>query len=147
MVVGGSHCTASGERSFAAGTRAQAAGRGCFVWADASVDANFTISEVNRFAVRADGGVYLYSRWDLGTGVYLAHGSGSWVSVSDRNAKEEVTPVDSAEVLEKVAEIPVATWRYKGEDPAIRHMGPMAQDVYAAFALGDSDSVREFFRL
>jgi hypothetical protein len=140
MVVGGYYNTASGERSFAAGSYAKAVGRGCFVWADASAGmSDFTIVDVNRFAARAAGGVYLYTRSDLGSGSYLPAGSGSWTSVSDRNAKEDVNRVDCARVLEKVTSIPVATWRYKGEDPAIRHMGPMAQDVYAAFALGDSE--------
>jgi hypothetical protein len=35
--------------------------------------------------------------------------------------------------------MPINTWNYKSEDPSIRHMGPMAQDLHAAFGLGDSD--------
>jgi trimeric autotransporter adhesin len=42
-------------------------------------------------------------------------------------------------VLERVAEMPVSTWSYKSEDPAVRHLGPMAQDFHAAFGLGDTD--------
>jgi len=42
-------------------------------------------------------------------------------------------------VLEKVAGLPISTWRYRGEDPSVRHMGPMAQDFHAAFGLGDSE--------
>src|SRR5262249_25478123 len=32
---------------------------------------------------------------------------------------------------------PIETWNYKAQDASIRHMGPMAQDFYAAFGLGE----------
>jgi hypothetical protein len=51
----------------------------------------------------------------------------------------ESEPVKGFEVLEKLAHLPVSTWRYKTEPPEIRHLGPMAQDFMAAFGLGDSD--------
>jgi hypothetical protein len=56
---------------------------------------------------------------------------------TDLNPKRE--PVNGAEVLEKLAELPVSTWNYKGDDPSVRHLGPMAQDFHAAFGLGDGD--------
>ena len=40
-------------------------------------------------------------------------------------------------VLRKVVALPIATWNYKSQDAAIRHMGPMAQDFHAAFGLGE----------
>jgi hypothetical protein len=48
-------------------------------------------------------------------------------------------PVNGFEVLEKLAALPISTWNYKGEDPAIRHLGPMAQDFAASFGLGADD--------
>jgi hypothetical protein len=33
----------------------------------------------------------------------------------------------------------VSTWTYKTQDVSIRHMGPMAQDLFAAFELGESN--------
>ncbi|HZO14092.1 MAG TPA: tail fiber domain-containing protein [Polyangiaceae bacterium] len=57
---------------------------------------------------------------------------------SDRNAKHDITPVDSDAVLESLAALPVARWRYDAA-PSSQHMGPMAQDFQAAFGLGDSD--------
>ena len=30
----------------------------------------------------------------------------------------------------------ITTWNFKADDPAIRHLGPMAQDFYQAFGLG-----------
>jgi hypothetical protein len=59
--------------------------------------------------------------------------------VSDRNLKRDIEPVDVQAVLESVARMPVSTWSYKSDDPSVRHLGPMAQDFYAAFGLGDTD--------
>jgi hypothetical protein len=47
--------------------------------------------------------------------------------------------VSGPEVLEKLADLPISTWNYRGDDPSVRHMGPMAQDFFAAFGLGEDD--------
>ena len=59
--------------------------------------------------------------------------------ISDRNAKTDLRAVDPQEVLRKVAELDITTWRYKKDAPEVRHLGPMAQDFKAAFGLGDTD--------
>lgn len=59
--------------------------------------------------------------------------------VSDRNVKRDIVPVDPQAVLEGIARVPVATWSYKSDDPSIHHMGPMAQDLYGEFGLGNTD--------
>ena len=41
-------------------------------------------------------------------------------------------------MLDKVAALPVSRWTYK-EDKNSEHLGPMAQDFYAAFNLGEDD--------
>jgi len=138
MIAGGESCLAAGHYSFAAGRNAKANGVGSFAWADSTTN-NFNINNNNRFGVRASGGVYLYSSSDLLHGSYLAAGSGTWAGISDRNVKENVVPVNADEVLGKVAAIPISTWNYTAEGNCVRHMGPMAQDLYAAFGLGDSD--------
>lgn len=50
-----------------------------------------------------------------------------------------VEPVNTREVLDGVLALPLATWNYKAQDGAVRHMGPMAQDFHRAFGLGVSD--------
>ena len=65
--------------------------------------------------------------------------SGAWTNASDRNLKEAFQPVDEASLLTKLNTIPMQTWRYKSESAAVRHLGPMAQDFHAAFALGQDD--------
>ena len=41
--------------------------------------------------------------------------------------------------LEKIAAMPLNTWQYRNQEAKYRHMGPMAQDFYGAFGLGESD--------
>ena len=84
--------------------------------------------------MRASGGYQLYS--GSSSGVSLAAGSGSWTSMSDRNAKENFAPVDTQALLAKLTALPLSTWNYKSQNPAVRHVGPMAQDFKAAFKVG-----------
>ena len=35
--------------------------------------------------------------------------------------------------------MPMSTWNYKAQSPGIRHLGPMAQDFFAAFGVGEDD--------
>lgn len=58
---------------------------------------------------------------------------------SDRNLKENFSPADGREVLERLTAVPIETWNYKSDDPLVRHMGPMAQDFARAFGLGEDD--------
>ena len=152
-VAGGWDNIASGLKSFAAGYGAQALKDGEFVWSDDSTDTPFeasTASEpigwpsaANTFNVRATGGVWFVTGIDSGglptTGVNLPAGSGSWTSNSDRAIKENFRVVDDDEVLRKVAAMPVTSWNYIAEGALARHLGPMAQDFYAAFGLGQSE--------
>jgi hypothetical protein len=58
---------------------------------------------------------------------------------SDVNSKTAITDVDPEEILSLVTKLPVSKWEYKdalGE----KHIGPMAQDFYAAFGLGATDT-------
>ena len=59
-------------------------------------------------------------------------------TTSDRNLKEKFTPIDNQAILERVARLPISRWNFK-TDAATRHIGPMAQDFYAAFNVGPDD--------
>jgi hypothetical protein len=48
-------------------------------------------------------------------------------------------PLSGQEILEKLAALPISTWNYKTDPPAVRHLGPMAQDFADTFGLGDDD--------
>jgi len=64
--------------------------------------------------------------------------SGTITGSSDRNVKRDFQQVNSRDVLDKVAALPITTWTYIAED-RVRHLGPMAQDFYAAFNIGMND--------
>jgi len=142
-VPGGDHNTAAGACSFAAGQWAKANHDGSFVWSDYNPNFIFASTANNQFSARATGGVRFVSAIDGSgdptAGVTLAAGGSSWSSISDRNLKDNFTPVDGQEVLASLAEIPITTWNLKSQDPSIRHMGPVAQDFYAAFDLGEDE--------
>jgi len=53
--------------------------------------------------------------------------------------KQTSQPFDARQILDQLTAIPVQGWSYKSEAPSIRHIGPMAQDFFAAFKLGEDD--------
>jgi hypothetical protein len=73
------------------------------------------------------------------TGAKLTTG-GIWTNNSDRNLKANFLPVNGQQVLAQVAALPITTWNYKVDASTIRHIGPMAQDFYAAFNVGDDNT-------
>ena len=136
-IPGGYGNEAQGAYSFAAGRQAKANADGCFVWGDGGSD---TVCDTPHQTVfGADGGFYIYTDDNHRVGVYVSPGGGSWHSFSDRSTWQYIRPVDPAEVLTRLVNVPVHTWSYKTQDTSIRHMGPAAQDFYAAFGLGDSN--------
>jgi hypothetical protein len=146
-VAGGNLNTASGTASFAAGTQAKATQNGSFVWGD-NTSTDLTSPAVNTFTVRASGGIWLGTTSsasipagrfiNTSTGGYLSTG-GAWTNFSDRAHKRDFRPINRQSVLQKVARMPLSSWSYKAEQPAVRHIGPTAQDFYAAFGLGLDD--------
>ena len=94
----------------------------------------------------------LYSRNEAGSGrLYIWSGNDkasvdvggnicatSFNPCSDRNAKENFASVDPTVVLERVAALPITRWNFK-QDAGSTHIGPMAQDFYAAFGVGPDD--------
>jgi hypothetical protein len=162
-VAGGSSNTASGSFSFAAGTNANADQTQCFVFANWSVTLSndfscLGVSNIAKFGLNhglsVDYGAIQENgagtRWvaigDITAGqtistwttAYLSD-AGVWTSVSDVNRKTGFESINPAQVLALVASMPITSWRYIGEDASKRHIGPMAQDFWAAFGLGDDD--------
>jgi len=137
-IPGGYLNAASGIGSFAAGTQAKARHNGAFVWSDNNGTAPVQSTAPYQFVARASGGFYLFSNASETAGVRLNAGSGAWASLSDRSMKTGVLAIDDAAVLAKVAALPVNEWSYTSEH-GVRHVGPMAQDFYAAFGVGEDD--------
>jgi hypothetical protein len=63
---------------------------------------------------------------------------GALGNCSDRNVKQDFEPVNGTDILDKVLQLPLSEWSYKF-DAATRHIGPMAQDFYSAFNVGQDE--------
>jgi hypothetical protein len=59
--------------------------------------------------------------------------------LSDRNLKNNFAPVDPRAILEQVANLSIESWNYNFQGEGIRHIGPMAQDFYRVFNVGEDD--------
>ena len=137
----GYRTTADGSASIAMGTFVGSGGHsGSFIFGDASRATGIVNDDDNQFVAIADRGFKLVTSSTGGSGAVLPPGSGTWGMLSDRHAKTAVQPVNVSEVLKKVAALPMNTWQYKTQESKYRHMGPMAQDFYAAFQLGEADT-------
>jgi hypothetical protein len=125
-----------------------------FIFATGNVNP-FPVTAANRFEVFATNGSCFDFSETLGTnficfravsgqmiatstGAFLSTG-GVWTNASDRNLKTNFASLDGRQILARLATIPVGSWNYKSENDSIRHIGPMAQDFYAAFQVGADD--------
>jgi hypothetical protein len=144
VIPGGFSNLAAGNYSFAAGRAAHVDVNhpGTFLFSDSN-SFWFPSLAPNEFAVRATGGVRFVTGIDNAgaslSGVRLSPGSGAWESLSDIHAKAGFAPVDGHQILDKLMSMPISTWYYRSQDPSIRHIGPMAQDFYATFNVGQDD--------
>jgi hypothetical protein len=59
-------------------------------------------------------------------------------SPSDRNVKSAFAQINPREMLQRVCDLPVTSWVYTNA-LNVRHIGPVAQDFYAAFNVGMDD--------
>jgi len=98
------------------------------VWAFNALDNEFRISKqgtgVRELTVKDNGDIVA---------------SGTVVHSSSRTVKNNIVNVDTQAVLNKVLAMPISEWTYNRDANGIRHLGPMAEDFYQAFGLGDTD--------
>lgn len=146
VVLGGALSEAAAAYSLAFGPSAivSSGHTGAMLFADYDASAwyDFDSAAAREFAVRARGGVRFVTALSSGNpsaGVIVAAGGSSWSSLSDSSAKENITQVDGEEVLAKIALMTIPEWNYKTQDDHIRHLGPMAQEFYSAFGLGEDN--------
>jgi hypothetical protein len=64
-----------------------------------------------------------------------------FIASSSRELKTDFSTLDGKEVLSRLSEVPVMSWRYKTEDETTQHFGPVAEDFRAAFQLGDGRTI------
>lgn len=96
--------------------------------------------------LRADSGIFITNTFGTAplvadrlintiTGAYLST-SGDWTNASDKSLKSNFKHVDGGELLRALASLPISRWNYSNDDSQADHIGPTAQDFYAAFGLG-----------
>jgi hypothetical protein len=131
--------TAGGDTSVALGRSAFTipAAIGSFVFADSSSITPFGSLGPNGFNVRAAGGVQFFTNAAATLGAALAPNATAWSVLSDARIKENFRALAPEDLLAKLAAMPVEEWNYIAQGPAIRHIGPTAQDFHAAFGLGE----------
>ncbi len=60
---------------------------------------------------------------------------------SSRSLKTSFGAVSSSEILARLTELPVVSWRYKTEEEGIRHIGPFAEDFQRLFGMGNGETI------
>lgn len=55
---------------------------------------------------------------------------------SSRSLKHELVPVAPRVLLDDLLKLPLYQWKYRDDDLQATHVGPMAEDFFASFALG-----------
>ncbi|MBL0062617.1 MAG: hypothetical protein IPP40_14310 [bacterium] len=139
-VSGGNDNTASGNISHAAGFYAHANHDGAFVWGSSTSDSTASFNPYTFTARCANGARFYTAQTGTATGVSLPAGGGAWANLCDANQKNFHGEVNTTEILRRVVALPMHRWSYKTQDESIKHIGPTAQDFYAAFGLGDNNT-------
>ena len=89
--------------------------------------------------MRAAGGYQFYTDASAIGGAELPASSTAWSALSDSTMKRNIRLVDTREMLDKVNRLPIKRWSLKTQDPSIEHIGPMAQDFWALFHVGENE--------
>jgi hypothetical protein len=103
------------------------AGSSLEVDANANFTASTTMADLNVPTIESPSGAYLSS-------------GGDWVNASGQNLKTNLATVSPQSILAEIDSLPIYTWNYKTQSASSTHMGPMAEDFYSTFGLGDSSS-------
>ncbi len=71
-------------------------------------------------------------------GAYLSNG-GVWTNASYKKLKENFQNVNKLKILEGIAELEITSWNYIREGKDVKHIGPMSEDFYQVFHVGNDD--------
>ncbi len=108
-----------------------------FIFTDTSLARSYS------FAMGATGDFFISNQQQAGV-QYRFNPTGTLtlnnvVETSGRQFKENVVPLESGQILRQLEELSLSSWNYKVDPDRVRHVGPMAEDFYAAFGLGRDD--------
>ena len=142
-IPGGRFNTAAGDYSFAAGNRARntdEAHDGVFLFADSN-NFDFPSTAANQLRGWTTGGTQFVLGIDgAGSPTWTCSAAygGTWSCTNDGNLMANVVEVDLGEALEKVRDLPIYYWNPTGGSTL--HIGPIAQEFYARFGVGDDET-------
>ncbi|MBK6484669.1 MAG: tail fiber domain-containing protein [Chitinophagales bacterium] len=66
---------------------------------------------------------------------------GVWTNASDKKLKNSFEDLDQQSVLDKINQLKIQRWHYIADLEPVTHIGPMAQDFYAAFKVGNDTTI------
>lgn len=126
-VASGTNSTAIGENNNATGTNSTTLGNGSTAsHTNAMVLGNSgTSSAANQMTMKFTSGYRLFTNTGETTGALMAAGNSTWSSVSDRRAKENITPLNMG--LSTVMKLNPSSYTYKNHDKL--SYGFIAQEV------------------
>ena len=139
-IAAGYSSTADANYSMALGYRASTNGQvGSIVIATGnpvitsdSLEAGFQ----NEMLIRASGGIRIRSNVALSNGCNIGASGTSWVCSSSRALKENYAPVDGEDLLRRIRGVELNRWTLRDDPARTPHIGPFAEDFYAAFGVG-----------
>ncbi|HEX6037018.1 tail fiber domain-containing protein [Longimicrobium sp.] len=141
----GYRTTANNDYAVALGYRASNnTHTGTMVMGDESTTDSVRNQVDNEFRIRYNGGIRLRVSTAANgmtpgaggnVGCDLTVAVPTWTCASSRTLKENYEPVNGEDVLIRLRSVPVTTWNMIG-GAEVRHLGPVAEDFYQAFALG-----------
>jgi hypothetical protein len=138
-LITGSHSLVFGQNNEAAqyalamGRNAEADDDGSFVFTDSNTGTVNSYGD-NTLSMRYTGGYRIFARADTTVqNLFLYANQSSWGATSDSNMKENIVHLDNTVSLDKIMDLPISSWSYKGSNNSVRNYGPMAQDFFRLF--------------
>ena len=143
-IVSGCGNRALGNSSLVGGDNASDGGFDhCLVWNGDTASGSLTATGAGQILMRAPEGTRIQSNNAGTSGVILTPGAGSWASISDRNMKENIVPLNHGETVDKLRDLEIYRYNYKSQDPSVICRGPVAQEWYEKFPTNKADTVIE----
>jgi len=66
---------------------------------------------------------------------------GAWTNASDKKLKDNFQKLDRQDILGKISKLDIERWHYIKDEGKTTHIGPVAQDFYDAFKVGDDTTI------
>ena len=127
----------AGNHSIGVGTNINCNADSSFVFGDGSETFNIGADNTANFLVNSGFRIWTANPVSSNIGTRLAAGGSSWIALSDSNMKTNRIAANTQDILNRISELPMEQWNYKHQAGGPQHIGPMAQDFWKAFHLGD----------